>query len=48
VNRDVSATEFFLQGPGALPQANMGIAPLALNRYWPHIREQEAVMIGEK
>ena len=32
-NRAVSASEFFLQGPEALPQANMNIAPLALNTY---------------
>jgi len=33
VNRAVSASEFFLQGPGALPQASINIAPLALNTY---------------
>ena len=35
VNRAVSASEFFLQGPGALPQATINIAPFALNRYAP-------------
>jgi hypothetical protein len=32
VNRAVSASEFFLQGPGALPQASIDIAPLLLDR----------------
>jgi hypothetical protein len=33
LNRAVSASEFFSQTPGALPQASINIAPLALNRY---------------
>jgi hypothetical protein len=33
VNRAVSAREFFLRGPGALPQSSINIAPLALNTY---------------
>jgi hypothetical protein len=33
VNRAVSASEFFLgKDPGALPQASINIAPLALDR----------------
>ena len=33
VNRAVSASEFIYENPGALPQASINIAPLALNRY---------------
>jgi hypothetical protein len=33
VNRALSASELFLRRPGALPQASINIAPLALNRY---------------